>query len=165
MAGIASLVSADWYNNVPVPGKRPQYTYGQLKNGIDLHIVYDLMCSDSAELHPTFAAFLNSTWNVTNTKVIDEIQVSYTFLPLPYHHETWIPHLLVPYFLDNCDFGPGPCQFMDYLNYCFNNQDWVLEAKSMSENQIIQGWTGNVSQALKINQTQLLNVYSASTDG
>jgi hypothetical protein len=103
------------------------------------------MCSDSAELNPAFQAFLNSTWNVTNTKVIDEIKVSYTFLPLPYHHETWVPHLLVPYLLDNCDFGPKPCQFVDYMTYCFNNQDWILEAKSMSENQIIQGWTGNVS--------------------
>ena len=103
------------------------------------------MCSDSAELNPAFQAFLNSTWNVTNTKVIDEIKVSYTFLPLPYHHETWVPHLLVPYLLDNCDFGPNPCQLVDYMTYCFNNQDWILEAKSMSENQIIQGWTGNVS--------------------
>ena len=34
-AGLATLVSADWYNNVPVPGKRPQFKTGQLKNGID----------------------------------------------------------------------------------------------------------------------------------
>lgn len=165
IAGIASFVSADWENNIPVPGKRPQFTIGQLKNGIDFEIVYDLMCSDSAELNPAFQAFLNSTWNVTNTKVIDEIKVSYSFMPLPYHHEAWVPHLLVPYFLDNCDFGPNPCQLVDYMTYCFNNQDWILEAKSMSENQIIQGWTGNVSQALKLNQTELLNVYSAKTDG
>ena len=73
IAGLATFVSADWYNNIPVPGKRPQFKVGQLKNGIDFEIVYDLMCSDSAELNPAFQAFLNSTWNVTNTKVIDEI--------------------------------------------------------------------------------------------
>ena len=121
LAGSILNVQADWDNNVPIPGKRPEFKVGALKQGIDLNIVYDLMCSDSAELNPAFQSFLNSTWNVTNTKVIDEILVSYTFLPLPYHHEVWIPHLLVPYFLDNCDFGPNPCQFMDYMNYCFAN--------------------------------------------
>ena len=34
-AGLATFASADWDNNVPVPGKRPQFTTGQLKNGID----------------------------------------------------------------------------------------------------------------------------------
>jgi hypothetical protein len=27
----ATLVSADWYNNVPVPGKRPAFTIGTPK--------------------------------------------------------------------------------------------------------------------------------------
>ena len=58
---------ADWDNNVPVPGKRPEYATGSWKNGIDFHIVYDLMCSDSAALDPQFQKFLNMTWNVTNT--------------------------------------------------------------------------------------------------
>jgi hypothetical protein len=120
LAGATLFVNADWDNNVPVPGKRPQYVTGVNNKGIDFQIVYDLMCSDSAELDPAFQAFLNSTWNVTNTKVINEVQVSYTFLPLPYHHDVWIPHLLVPYMLDQCDFG-GKCQFMDYLQYCFAN--------------------------------------------
>jgi hypothetical protein len=35
----------------------------------------------------------------------------------------------------------------------------------MSYNQIIKAWTGNVSASLNINQTELLNVYSAKTDG
>ena len=79
------------------------------------------MCSDTAALAPAFAQFLASTWNVTNTAVSDAVQVTYTFLPLPYHHEVWIPHLLLPYFLDNCQFGPNKCQFFDYMNYCLKN--------------------------------------------
>jgi hypothetical protein len=29
------FVNADWDNNVPVPGKRPQYVTGANKHGID----------------------------------------------------------------------------------------------------------------------------------
>ncbi len=54
LLGIVSQVSADWYNNIPVPGKRPVFTTGTAKQGIDLEIVYDLMCSDSAYLDPAF---------------------------------------------------------------------------------------------------------------
>ncbi len=100
IALLAGLVSADWYNNYPVPGRRPTFVTGDSKQGIDFEIVYDLMCSDSAALDPAFQQFLNMTWNVTNTPVREAVKVSYTFLPLPYHHEVWISHLLVPYFLD-----------------------------------------------------------------
>ena len=41
--------------------------------GIDLEIVYSLICVDSAELHPEFAKFLDMTWNVTNTKVSEAL--------------------------------------------------------------------------------------------
>jgi len=122
------LASADWYNNVPVPGKRPAFVIGTAKQGIDLEIIYDLMCSDSAYLDPAFQQFLNMTWNVTNDLVKNSIKVSYTFLPLPYHHETWIPHLLVPSLLDQCDFTPASCVFPQYMQYCFTNQDNILTA-------------------------------------
>ena len=67
--GAATLVKGDWYNNVPVPGKRPVFVTGTSKQGIDFEIVYDLMCSDSAALHPIFKQFLNMTWNVTGDTV------------------------------------------------------------------------------------------------
>jgi hypothetical protein len=136
-----SMVSADWYNNVPVPGKRPAFTTGTAKVGIDLEIVYDLMCSDSAYLDPYFQQFLNMTWNVTNDLVKNSVKVSYTFLPLPYHHEVWIPHLLVPYLLDQCDYTPAQCVFPQYLQYCFEKQDDILDAKNMTYNQIVTMWT------------------------
>lgn len=120
------------------------------------------MCSDSAALNPAFQTFLQSTWNVTNTTFQDAIRVSYTFLPLPYHHEVWISHKLVPYFLDNCNFGPGKCQLLDYMTYCFANQDNILGAKNISENAIIKLWTLQVSAALNISQAELAQVYTNS---
>ena len=93
------------------------------------------------------------TWNVTNTKVIDAISVTYTFLPLPYHHEVWVPHLLVPFFLDFCQFPTAAhptCQFMDYLNYCLENQDSILDAKDTSENALVLQWTNQVAANLSL---------------
>ena len=141
IAAAASFVSADWYNNVPVPGKRPVFTTGTAKVGIDFEIVYDLMCEDSAALNPYFQQFLNSTWNVTNDLVKNSVKVSYSFLPLPYHLAVWVPHLLVPYLFDQCDYTPEKCVFPQYLQYCFDNQEEVLTAKSISYNQIIANWT------------------------
>ena len=73
MMSILGLVSADWYNNIPVPGKRPVFVTGSAKQGIDFEIVYDLMCSDSAYLDPYFQQFLNTTWNVTNDLVKNSV--------------------------------------------------------------------------------------------
>ena len=61
------------------------------------------------------------TWNVTNTRVRDEVEVSYSLLPLTYHQLVWPVTKMIPYILDNCDYGPKPCIFMDYLQYCFEN--------------------------------------------
>jgi len=118
---ILGFALAEYDNNPPVPGRRPQLVTGTPKYGIDIEVVYDLMCSDTADLHPIFAKFLSSKWNISNTNVSDAIQVTYTFLPLPYHYEVWISHRLVPFFLDNCLYGPYPCLFMEYLNWSLEN--------------------------------------------
>lgn len=163
VALLLGFVSADFYNNVPIPGRRPEYTVGDAKQGIDLTIIYDLMCSDSAALAPEFNKFLDSTWNVTNTKVSDAIRVTYSFLPLPYHHEVWMPHRLVPYFLDQCQFG-AKCQMMDYINFCFANQDDILDAKDTSANALLLQWTSKVSSTLDIPQAELLAVFNNAYD-
>jgi len=114
-----------------------------------------------------FAKFLDSTWNVTNTKVSEAIKVTYTFLPLPYHHEVWIPHLLVPFFIDECQFpseAHPKCQFIDYMNYCFENMDAILGAKDTSMNALILQWTSQVANALTLTQAELLTVYNSAYD-
>ena len=161
---LSGLVSADFYNNMPIPGRRPEFATGQALKGIDLEIVYDLMCSDSAALNPEFQKFLGMTWNVTGKTVNESLKVTYTYLPLPYHHEVWLAHKLVPYFLDNCAFGPRACQFLDYQNFCFANQDILLGGKDKSENTLKFAWTNAVSTALNIPQAELLTVFNGATD-
>lgn len=36
-------------NNPPIPGRKPGYTYGTNKCGVEFELVYDLLCSDSQE--------------------------------------------------------------------------------------------------------------------
>lgn len=100
MALAAGFASADFGNDPPVPGRKPVYYFGHWKSGVEIEVVYDLMCSDSAAMHPEFLKFLDMKFQ--DTTVRDQVQFSYTFLPLPYHHGVWIPHLLVPYLLDQC---------------------------------------------------------------
>lgn len=165
-AAIAVLfagLSQAFYNNVGIPGRRPEFSQGNATQGIELDIVYDLMCSDSAALDPEFQKFLGMTWNVTNLTVANSLKVTYSFLPLPYHHEVWIPHLLVPYFMDNCMFG-SKCQWQAYMNFCFTNQDVILGAKNTSQNSLITLWTSQVSSALNITQAELLACYKSAYD-
>jgi hypothetical protein len=34
--------------------------------------------------------------------VKDQVKITYSFFPLPYHHEVWVVHKLLPFFEDQC---------------------------------------------------------------
>jgi hypothetical protein len=51
IAGYLTTLSSAWENDCPVSGRRPTYTVGTNKIGIDLEIAYDLLCPDSASGH------------------------------------------------------------------------------------------------------------------
>lgn len=106
--------------------------------------------------------FDNSTGD--NTPVREKIQLSYTFLPLPYHHEVWVPHLIVPYLLDQCHADATKCIFYDYTDFCLKNQDFVLNAKDTSQDDLIKQWTQKVADQFKIPQADLLALYNRDTD-
>jgi len=134
LAALFATSALAWDNDCPVSGRRPTFTIGTNKIGIDLELTYDLLCPDCAEHHPILMQWLNMTWNVTNTRVIDEISVAFSFMPLPWHNGGWVPYMLIPFFWDNCQYGPNPCQFMDYVQFTFDNQEWIYSAKNMTEN-------------------------------
>ena len=123
LMALTTMCNCDYINNPPISGKTPQYTVGKAKQGIDILMVYDLLCPVSKATNPEFQKFLNMTWNITNTTVSSEIQVSYSFIPMSYRVFVWPVHKLVPFLLDNCDYGPNPCVLYDYIEYCFANQD------------------------------------------
>lgn len=131
LAGIATA----WPNTPPFPERVVGLGEGSGKKSIDIEIHYDLMCEISAALHPDFATFLDTPF--LDGKVRDFITVRYVFQPLPYHHSSWIPHKLLPYFIDQCLSTNATCKYIDYMNYCFNHQDDVLGATNMTHNQII----------------------------
>lgn len=163
----AGFVSADFGNDPPVPGRKPVWYTGHWDTGIEIEIVYDLMCPDSAAGNPALQQFLDMPFdNTSAAKVRDRIQLSYTFLPLPYHHEVWVPHKIVPLMLDVCHTTPDQCIFYEYMDFCFQNQDFILNAKDTSQDDLIQQWTAKVAAAFPNNlkQADLLNLYDNSKD-
>lgn len=95
--GFILLINA-FDNNPPLPGRRAGYTYGTGPSDIEIEIIYDLLCIDSQEADPILQEFLDKPF--LDSKVRDQIKVTYTFFPLPYHHAVWIPHKLLPFFED-----------------------------------------------------------------
>ena len=120
------------------------------------------MCSDSKDKDPEFQKFLQMDWQ--GGKVQDKIKLSYTFMPLVYHHSVWVPHKLVPMILDQCDQDAGKCIFEPYLQYCLAHQADILDKKDISGRDIIQSWTKQVADNFKLNQQDLLDVYDSSKD-
>lgn len=66
----------------------------------------------------------------------DLISVVYTFVPLPYHHCSWIPAQFTPYVIDKCRADMESCLFHPYINYVFAHQDEILEATDRSYDEI-----------------------------
>ena len=96
--------------------------------------------------------FLSST-------VKDQIKLNYVFFPLPYHHEVWVPHKLLPYFEDLCRNDTQKCYYYEYTDFCFKNQDFILRATSQTEIEIINGWANKVADHFGLNNQTLLDIY------
>ena len=115
-------------------------------------------------MHPEFESFLNMTWNVTGTQVRDELEVSYSILPLAYHQHVWPVTKLLPYILDTCDYGPGRCIFMDYLEYCFTHQDEVIANYATSMDAFILSWSSQIANEYGYNVQDLLKLFDDEED-
>ena len=56
---------------------------------------------------------------------------------------------MVPYFIDRCMSDPADCNLMhQYIDFCFEYQDEVLDAKDWSQRTIIRNWTYFVSETI-----------------
>src|SRR5688572_28177886 len=93
------LSSANAFSNSPtVPGRHVGMTYGTGASGIEFEAIYDLTCSDCKYADPEFQKFLNMPF--LESTVGDQIKITYSFFPLPYHHECWFVHTFLSYFED-----------------------------------------------------------------
>ena len=94
-------------------------------------------------MHPELKTFLDMPF--LNRTVRDAIKINYVFFPLPYHHASWIPHKIIPYIIDKCVSSPLNCKLNYYIDYVFNNQNYILSAKDVSYNDLVTSWTRMVS--------------------
>ena len=129
---------------------------------INFEIFYDLTCSASAAMHPEVEKFLDMPFLGATVK--DAITVNYVFFPLPYHHASWIPHKIVPYIIDKCLFDTLGCKLPYYIDFSFNNQNFLLSAKDKSYNDLVVAWCGMVSTAFGWNANELIALYDWDTD-
>ncbi len=141
---LASTASA-WDNTPPIPERHPGWYEGKGKLMITFEVFYDLTCAGSAAMHPELVKFLAMPF--LDGTVRDAITVNYAFIPLPYHHASWIPHKIIPYIIDKCIKSQLDCKLPYYVSFAFNNQGLILSATDKSYNEIINMWTGMVSQA------------------
>ena len=92
---------------------------------------YDLLCYYSALYYDGFQDFLASNYDdktLGSQLVLDLVEVNYSFVPLPYHHSSWIPATVTPYVINKCQADMATCQFHDFLKFNFDNQDTLLNA-------------------------------------
>jgi hypothetical protein len=150
---LSASTTLAWDNTPPIPDRHPGWTDGKGQQMIEFEVFYDLTCSGSAAMQPEFKKFLDMPF--LGRTVRDAITVNYAFFPLPYHHASWIPHKLIPYIIDKCLKDTLGCKMPYYIDFSFNNQDFILGAKDKSYNEIIVAWTGMVSQAFGWPQSEL----------
>ena len=168
IASVVSLVAlnsqfaAAWDNTPPIPERHPGWGEGKNQQMIEFEIYYDLTCSASAALHPEWKTFLDMPF--LGRTVRDAIKVNYVFFPLPYHHSSWIPHKILPYVIDKCVASPLNCKLPYYIDFAFNNQNFILTSKDTSFNDLVVAWTGMVSTTFGWPQPELISLYSWDTD-
>ncbi len=150
---LTANVASAWDNTPPIPERHPGWGEGKGKQMIEFEVFYDLTCSASAAMHPELKIFLDMPF--LGGTVRDAIRVNYAFFPLPYHHASWIPHKIIPYIIDKCVFDPLGCKLPYYIDYVFNNQNFILTAKDTSYNNLVIQWTQMVSFAFGWNATEL----------
>jgi hypothetical protein len=98
---LGTASAADWawlFNTPPISMREPGFTEGGNKRNISITMFYDLLCSGSAFEDPIFQSFLNSQYEDKALGVtapyLDFLEVTYSFVPLPYHHASWIPAVM-----------------------------------------------------------------------
>lgn len=155
------LTSSNAFSNIPaVPGRQSGYSYGTGKTNIEIEAVYDLTCSDCKAYDPKFQAFLKSDW--LDSTVGDQIKVTYTFFPLPYHHGCWFVHKLLPYFEDQCRTEGQTCNYIEYINFSLANQNDVLNARASLQEDMVNNWTKKVADQFKLKQQDLIDAVHSS---
>lgn len=157
-----SSIAMAYDNTPPIPERQLAWYDGKGRQMIEIDVYYDLTCSASKAFHPEFVKFLNMPF-LTST-VRDAVKVNYNFLPLPYHQDSWIPHKILPYIIDQCVINGLSCKFPQYVQYAFDNQNTILSATDKSYNYLVDKWCSMVSQSFGWPKQDLVNLFNIDTD-
>ena len=99
-------------------------------------------------------------------KIIDLVHVTYDFIPLPYHHGSWIPAKLMPYVSMQCAETPESCQFKAYLEYMLANQDMILSATDVPYTTLIEDFKTTIAAEKSLNSPKnVLDYIYSDGDG
>ena len=114
---MASLESVALANRTPIYGSYPGYTNGKGGTGISIELFFDYLCSDCQNENPVINDLMKHEW--LGSTVADQVYVSYTPFPLPYHVHTYEVSRLVPYFMDLCIADSTKCLSNEYRDYTY----------------------------------------------
>ena len=152
--------AAAFSNSVPIYGTYPGWTDGLGQAHIEIMLFFDLLCSDCAEENPVINELMTTPW--LNGTVADQIKLSFTPFPLPYHMFAFQVAQIVPYLMDLCIEDSQECYMDDYRNFCYANFTNVLSQVNMSEDEFIPWWTAQVAEALDLDQATLESLYGSN---
>ena len=95
--------------------------------------------------------------------VKDLVRVNYGFLPLPYHHASWIPHRLLPYIIDKCLAANNVnCKYKEYVNYTLETRDEFLYFTNTTYDALTSWWIGKVNSKFGWSYQDMIQVYNRS---
>lgn len=123
---------------------------------------YDLLCSACADHHPKFKEFLDMPFLGKTVKEV--VKVNYVFMPLPYHHGAYAVTKLTAFMIDECIVDPASCKLLEYMDFCFDYQDEVLDAVDWSYYTYMRNWTKFTADSLAINYENLIDAQYGGTD-
>jgi len=159
LAALAASVTA-YSNSVPIFGTYPGFSEGEDAVGIQVDLFIDLLCGDCARENPVINELMTTEW--LGGTVADQIKVSFTPFPLPYHMFSFQVSQIVPYLMDLCVTDASQCDLQfQYKDYCYTQFDTVLSSTNLSVDEFIPLWTAQVADALNLDQATLESLYAS----
>ena len=95
--------------------------------------------------------------------VKDQVLVTVTPFPLPYHDHAYQVAQLVPYFIELCNSG-GPCHNRDYMDYSYRYLSAILHMSTWSEVEFETWWTQKVAVEFELDLEDLRRCYKEDDD-
>jgi len=158
----------NWIYNFPDIGpKYPGYWEGKNLRNIRIDLYFDLFCSACAHDNPIVQAFLGSEFTdpvLGKKTVLDLVRVNYNYVPLPYHHSSWVAALAMQWVINKCYADETKCQFHEFQAWNFTNQDTYLGMVDNTGDQIIATYTDDVVTALGLSAADEAELKSIYTD-